>query len=64
MIDIVSTQFKECASLKARHLGVSQCLFAGLGLPEQVLGWFLLGLGLVVEDKQTDFHAAFNHFFL
>ena len=26
--------------------------FIGLGLPE---GWFLLGLGLVVEDRFTEF---------
>ena len=31
--------------------------FAGLtyiGLPEQAVGWFLLGLGLVVEDGPTE----------
>ena len=29
-------------------------LFAGLGLLEQALGWFPLGLGLVIEDKPTE----------
>ena len=29
--------------------------FAGLDLPEQAMGWFPLGLGLVVEDRPTEF---------
>ena len=34
------------------------CLLLGLGLPKQAMGRLPpLGLGLIVEDKPTEFHA-------
>ena len=41
--------------LKARHLlsGSAFC-WVDIGLPEQAVGWFPLGLGLVVKDGPTE----------
>ena len=49
--------------LKARHLSDSAfCTrFFRLEVPEQALGGIPLGLGLVVEDKPTDFSCIFDH---
>ena len=46
--------------LKARHLSDSAfCTrFFRLEVPEQALGGIPLGLGLVVEDKPTDFSCT------
>jgi hypothetical protein len=33
--------------------------FAGLGLPEQAMGWFPLGLVLIVEDNLLNFHLDY-----
>ena len=44
--------------LKARHLsGPAVCVLIYslyIGVPEQALGWLLLGLGLVVEDEPSE----------
>ena len=32
-----------------------------MGKPEQVEGWFTLGLGLVVEDNLMNFHTCLTH---
>ena len=42
--------------LKARHLSGSAFCWVDIhiGLPEQAVGGFPLGLGLVVEDKPTE----------
>ena len=34
--------------------------FAGLGLPQQAIGWFPLGLGLVVEDRPNEISCDFK----
>ena len=39
--------------LKARHLNGSAFCWIDMGLPEQAVGGFPLGLGLVVEDRPT-----------
>ena len=36
--------------LKARHLSGSASSWIDISLPEQVVGWFALGLRLVVKD--------------
>ena len=43
--------------LKARHLSGSAFYLIDilLGLPEQAVGGFPLGLGLVIEDRPTEF---------
>ena len=44
--------------LKARHLGGSAFCW-DIGLPEQAMGWlYPLGLGLVAEDKPTEFSCT------
>ena len=40
--------------LKARHLTGSAFCWIDVGLPEQAVGWFPLGLGLVVQDRPTE----------
>ena len=40
--------------LKARHLSGSSFCLIDIGLPEQAVGGFPLGLGLVVEDRPTE----------
>ena len=40
--------------LKVRHLSSSTFCWVNIGLPEQALGWFPLGLGLVMEDRPTE----------
>ena len=40
--------------LKARHLSGSAFCLIDIGLPEQAVGGFPLGLGLVVEDRPTE----------
>ena len=39
--------------LKARHLSGSAFWLIDIGLPEQAVGEFPLGLGLVVEDRPS-----------
>ena len=45
------------------RLGTSVALpFAYLiGVPEQALGWVSLGLGLVCEDKPSEFSCSSSH---
>ena len=46
-------------SLQARHLGSSACILLRLG-PEQAMGWSpLIGLGLVAEDRPTEFSCSY-----
>ena len=45
--------------LKARHLNGSAFCLIDIGLPEQAVGGFPLGLGLVVEDRPTEFSCLF-----
>ena len=40
--------------LKARYLGGSAFCWVDIGLPEQAVRWFPLGLELVVEDGPTE----------
>ena len=40
--------------LKARHLSGSAFCWIDIGLSEQAVGGFPLGLGLVVEDRPTE----------
>ena len=40
--------------LKARHLSGSAVCWVDISLPVQAMGWFPLGLGLVVEGKATE----------
>ena len=40
--------------LKVRHLSGSTFCWIDIGLPEQAVGEFPLGLGLVVEDRPTE----------
>ena len=40
--------------LKARHLSDSAFCLIDIGLPEQAVGGFPLGLGLVVEDRPSE----------
>ena len=40
--------------LKARHLSGSAFCWVDIGLPEQAVGGFPLGLRLVVEDRPTE----------
>ena len=30
------------------------CVYTCVGVPEQALGWFPLGLGLVIEDEPSE----------
>ena len=54
-----------CVVLKARHLHVHAwfCLLPILGLPEHIGNWmdgYPLGLGLVAEDKPTEFLCMYS----
>ena len=40
--------------LKARHLSGSAFCLIDIGLPEQAVGGFPLGSGLVVEDRPSE----------
>ena len=37
--------------------------FAGLGLPEQAMNGFPLGLGLAVEDRPTEFSCTLRYMY-
>ena len=45
--------------LKARHLSGSAFCWVDIGLPEQAVGWFPLGLRLAVEDVHV--HVLAEH---
>ena len=47
--------------LKARHLSGSAFCLIDIGLPEQAMGGFPLGLGLVVEDRPTELSCISNY---
>ena len=44
--------------LKARHLSGSAFCLIDIGLPEQAVGGFPLGSGLVVEDRPSELSCA------
>ena len=46
--------------LKARYLSDSAFCWVDIGLPEQAVGGFPLGLGLVVEDGPTELSCTWN----
>ena len=46
--------------LKARHLSGSAFCLIDIGLPEQAVGGFPLGLGLGVEDRPTELSCKFT----
>ena len=45
--------------LKARHLSGSAFCLIDISLPEQVVGEFPLGLGLVIEERPTELSCTF-----
>ena len=50
--------------LKARHLSGSAFCWIDIGLPEQEVGGFPLGLGLVVEDRPTELSCTYIQSFM
>ena len=44
---------REWSDINTRNLYGSAFCMVHIGLPDQALGWFPVGLGLSVEDKPT-----------